>query len=82
MSNGKATIVVLIVGLIKRHNINEWIFYRTKSSGEKVKVELDLSNYATTEDLKNSTGVDESKFAKKVDLADLKSNVDKLDRYR
>ena len=28
---------------------------------------------------KNATGVDTSKFAKKVDLASLKSNVDKLD---
>ena len=38
-----------------------------KSSGERVKVELDLSNYATKTDLKNATGIDISKFAKKVD---------------
>ena len=38
-----------------------------------------MSNYATKADLKNATGVDTSKFAKKVDLANLKSNVDKLD---
>ena len=44
-----------------------------------MKVELDLSNYATKSDLKNATDVDTSKFAKKVDLANLKSNVDKLD---
>ena len=31
------------------------------------------------QDLKNLAGVDTSKFAKKVDLASLKSNVDKLD---
>ena len=30
-------------------------------------------------DLKKATGVDTSKFPKKVDLASLKSNVDKLD---
>ena len=36
-------------------------------------------NYATKVDLKNAVGVDTSKFAKKVDLANLKSNVDKLD---
>ena len=54
-------------------------FPELKSSGERVKVELDLSNYATKADLKNATGVDTSKFAKKVDLASLKSNVDKLD---
>ena len=45
----------------------------------KVKVELDLSNYATKSDFKNATGVDTSKFDKQVDLANLKTNVDKLD---
>ena len=38
-----------------------------------------MSNYATKADLINPTGVGTSKFAKKVDLASLKSNVDKLD---
>ena len=42
-------------------------------------VELDLSNYATKANLKNATGVDTSKIAKKVDLASLKVNVDKLE---
>ena len=36
-----------------------------KSSGVRVKVDLDLSNYAAKADLKNATGVDTSKFAKK-----------------
>ena len=49
-----------------------------KSLG-KVKVELDLSNYATKTDLKNATGIDTSSFAIKVDIARLKSNIDKLD---
>ena len=44
-----------------------------------MKVELDLSHYTTKADLKNAAGVDTSKFAKKVDLASLKSNVEKLD---
>ena len=44
-----------------------------------MKVELDLSNYATKAELKNKTGNDTTKFAKKIDLASLKSNVDKLD---
>ena len=35
---------------------------------------LDLSNYATKVDLKNATGVDTSKFTKKIDLSNLKSN--------
>ena len=43
------------------------------------KVVLDLSSYAAKADLKNATGVDTSKFAKKVDLASLKSELDKLD---
>ena len=54
-------------------------FPEPKSLGDRVKVELDLSNYATKADLKNATGVDTSRFAKKVDSADLKSNFDKLD---
>ena len=54
-------------------------FPEPKLSGGSVKVELDLSNYATKTDLKNATGIDTSSFAKKVDLANLKSNVDKLD---
>ena len=44
-----------------------------------MKIELNVSNYATKSDLKNATGVDTSKFAKKVDLASLKSFIDKLD---
>ena len=54
-------------------------FPEPKSSGGKVKVELDLFNYATKVDLKNATDIDTSKFPKKVDLANLKSNLDKLD---
>ena len=54
-------------------------FPKPNSLGANVKVELDLSNYATKSDLKNATGVDTSKFAKNVDLASLKSNVDKSD---
>ena len=38
-----------------------------------------MSNYATKADLRNATIVDTSKFAKKVELAKLKSDVDKLD---
>ena len=44
-----------------------------------MKVELDLSNYATKADFKNAIEVDTSSFAKKTDLATLKSNGDKLD---
>ena len=36
-------------------------FLELKSLGGRMKVELDLSNYATKADLKNATGVDTSK---------------------
>ena len=54
-------------------------FPEPKSSGWKLKVELDLSNYSTKTDLKNATGVDTSKSDIKFDLANLKYNVGKLD---
>ena len=38
-----------------------------------------MSNYVTKARLKNATGVDTLKSAKKVDLASLKSDVDQLD---
>ena len=58
--------------------MNEY-FPEPKSLGGRVKFELDLSHYAKKSDLKTAAGVDTSKFAKKVDLAHLKSNVNKLD---
>ena len=66
MLNGKAVIIILVVGLMtKRQSIRAWIFSKT--------------NYATKTDLKNKAGVDTSKFFKKVNLAHLKSDVDKMD---
>ena len=50
MLNGKATIVLLTVGLIK---ITVWMseyFQKAKSSRGRVNIELDLSNYATKVD--------------------------------
>ena len=44
-----------------------------------VKVELDLSNYATKADLNSATSVDTWQFANNSDLASLQSDVDKLD---
>ena len=49
-----------------------------KSSSNNVKVELDLTNYATKTDLENITHVDVSRFASKTNLAALKTEVDKL----
>ena len=50
-----------------------------KSSSNNIKVELDLTNYATKTDLKNITHVDVSSFASKTNLAALKTEVDKID---
>ena len=43
----------------------------------KIKVELDLSNYARKPHLKGTTDIDKSKFTKKNDLSTLKAQVDK-----
>ena len=50
-----------------------------KSLGRKIKVELDLTNYATKTDLKNITHVDVISYASKINLAALKTEVDKID---
>ena len=50
-----------------------------KSSSNKIKVELDLTNYATKADLKNITHVDVSSCASKTNLAALNTEVDKID---
>ena len=50
-----------------------------KSSSSNIKVELDLSNYATKDDVKNITHVDVSSYATKTNLAALKTEVDKID---
>ena len=50
-----------------------------KSSSNNIKPELDLSNYATKDDVKNITHVDVSSYATKTNLAALKTEVDKID---
>ena len=48
------------------------------NSSEKIKVELDLSNYATKKDIKDITHVDTSSYALKTNLVNLKTEVDKI----
>ena len=50
-----------------------------KSSSNNIKIELDLSNYAMKDDVKNITHVDVSSYATKTNLAALKTEVDKID---
>ena len=49
------------------------------NSSGNIKVELDLSNYVTKDDVKNITHVDVSSYATKTNLAALKTEVDKID---
>ena len=54
-------------------------YFPPYESTNNVKVELDLANYATKDDVKNITHVDVSSYATKTNLAALKSEVDKID---
>ena len=66
MLNGKATIVYLTVRLIKKTK-RKWVNILQNQNPEgKVKVEWDLSNYATQADLKNTSGLDTSKLVKRL----------------
>ena len=49
------------------------------NSSENIKVELALSNYVTKKDIKDITHVDTSSYALKTNLANLKTEVDKID---
>ena len=61
MLNGKGMIVLLIVGLIKRHCIKMSQYFPIPSSHkENIKVEIDLSNYATKKDINYIIHVDTS----------------------
>ena len=47
--------------------------------GGDINVKVDLSSYATNADIKNIPHVDTSSFALKTNLANIKTEVDKLD---
>ena len=47
--------------------------------GGDINVKVDLSDYATKADIKNISHIDTSSFALKTNLANLKTEVDKLD---
>ena len=49
------------------------------NSSKNIKVELDLCNYATKDDVKKITQVDVSSYASKTNLTALKTEVDKID---
>ena len=54
-------------------------FPTLSSHKENIKVQIDLSNYATKKDTNDITHVDTSNFALKTNLVNLKTEVGKLD---
>ena len=47
--------------------------------GGDINVKVDLSNYVTKTDIKNISHVDTSRFTLKINLANLKTEVDQLE---
>ena len=74
-------IILLIDGLIKRilYKMSKYFPKPYEPFGGDINVKVDLSNYATKADIKNISHVDTSSFALKTNLANLKTEVDKLD---
>ena len=54
-------------------------YFPSYGSSNNIKVESDLANYATKDDVKNITHVDVSNFLSKANLAALKTEIDKID---
>ena len=81
MSNGKAMIIHLIVGLIKKtsYKMSQYSPKPYEPFGKVINVKVDLSNYATRANLKKATRVDSSKLAAKSELTSLKAEIDKID---
>ena len=74
-------IIHLIVGLIKKtlYKMSQYFPKPYEPFGGDINVTVDLSNYATKDDIENITHVDTSSSALKTNLANLKTEVDKLD---
>ena len=74
-------IILLIAGLIKNtlYKMSQYFPKPYEPFAGDINVRLDLSNYASKADIKNIMHIDTSSFALKTNLANLKSEVDKLD---
>ena len=74
-------IILLIVGLIRKtlYKMSQYFPILYELFGGDINVTVDLSHYATKDDIKNITHVYTSSFAFKANLVNLKSKVDKLD---
>ena len=73
-------IILLIAGLIKKtlYKMSQYFPTSYEPFGGNINVKVDLSNYATKDDIKNITDVNTSSFALKTNVANLKTKVDKL----
>ena len=73
-------IILLTIGLIQKtlYKMSKYFPKRYEPFGGDVKVKVDLSNQATKDDIKNITHVDTSSFAIKTNVANLKTEVDKI----
>ena len=74
-------IILLIVGLIKRtlYKMSQYFPKPYEPFSGNINVKVDLSNYATKAHIKDIIHVDTSSFALKTNVANLKTEVDKLD---
>ena len=74
MSNGKAMIILLTVGLIKKTQKMSYFPTYSEVEEEIVSVILNLSNYVTQKEFKSLTKVDTSDFALKTNVAEVKAD--------
>ena len=74
-------IILLIVGSIKKtlYKMSQYFPKPYEPFGGNINLKVDLTNYATKDNIKNITHVDTYNFALKTNLANLKTEVDKLD---
>ena len=80
MLNGKAMIILLMVGLIKKTYYKmSYVPTYSKVEEEIVSVILNISNYVTQKEFKSLTKVDTSDFALKTNVAEIKKKVDGID---
>ena len=68
-----------MIGNYKRVHYKMSYYPPYKGSSNNIKVQLDTSNYATKDDVKNITHIDVTSYATKTNLAALKTEIDKID---
>ena len=71
--------IIRLIYCLRYCYINLVILHNDVAIVKKIKVELDLSNYAVKSDLKKAACIDTIKCAKKTVSFNLKSDIDRLD---